>query len=151
MKRPLTAILLAALLAPGLQTGAAASGPLDCELDGDDRCETFSARSNRATNDTAIEIAASPDGTRVFMASMTSYPFGQSADIITTAFDMTGQTLWTKTLGEAGSHEEPTTIVTSPIGDLVAVVGSEGASSPLMRKDGELVATVYRSTTGEEL
>jgi outer membrane protein assembly factor BamB len=105
-------------------------------------------------NDLALDLAMSPDGSKVFVTGQSEREIGNS-DYVTVAFDVTtGARLWVARLnGPANSTDVPSAIAASPDGSRVYVTGySQIGVHPSAQVPIYAATTVaYSAGTGTQL
>jgi WD40 repeat protein len=99
-----------------------------------------------STYDAASAIAASPDGTTVFVAGLAIGP-GVKAGYATIAYDSaTGAELWERSYSGSRHYAGATALALSPDGRTVFVTGSSGHG-----RWAEFATIAYSAATGKEL
>ncbi len=122
---------------------------VDCVLPGDSRCEEWTVSHDVGQFDRMSGMAASPDGSRVFVTGTNGVSGQASNNFITAAFDGgTGAFLWTATYdGPAGIEDVPRMVRVTPDGATVIVAGGiNNAGIGQDRTDYGIVA--YDAATG---
>jgi DNA-binding beta-propeller fold protein YncE len=107
----------------------------------------------KASQDQASAIAASPDGSLVFVTGETQGSGSGNYDYLTIAYDAaTGSVVWSQRYdGPIGDYDHPMTIAVNPDGSAVYVTGTsvDAASGGPLHTDYATIA--YGATTGSRL
>jgi outer membrane protein assembly factor BamB len=135
------ALIMGILITTGLFTPPTATARTDGPL------ELWASRYDAGSSDSAFFIAASPDGSKVYITG-SSTGDSSSFDYATIAYDAaTGASLWTRRFnGPANGNDRAQSIVASPDGSRVFVTGS---SQGAMFDDYATIA--YEAATGAAL
>lgn len=122
MRKIRLCLLLSTLMAVPLALPGAPAAPMGCGVVPVE-CEAWTATYDGGGQDIYGEIVASPDGTRVFVASIQDTPEGRRQAALHAYDAGTGARLWNTTYADEGGPE-PRRIVASPDGSRVHVVGT---------------------------
>jgi WD40 repeat protein len=139
-------LLIAMAIALGPVAGMLGAG----EASAVSTAELWTSRYNGPGNswDRAVSIAASPDGTTVFVVGPSVGGGGRHPDYATVAYEAsTGAQLWTRRYNAGNGDDFPTAVAVSPDGATVFVTGgSMGVSSDL-----DYATIAYGASTGVRL
>jgi hypothetical protein len=162
--RPAAVAVCVLLAAVALPSGSASAADLCAGTAGvDDRCESWTAiyddpAKSPGSYQLEPRIAASADGTRVFMSVIDEHhnsddPYNSPASWVVLGYDgATGVQRWRQEYQGPGGYDRPNAIVASPDGSLVVATGGS-YSKPLLMDGAErdLMTIAYDGSTGRPL
>ncbi len=117
----------------------------------DDRCETWEQRLDESFMDVTLSVAASPDGSRVFVTGATVAGGGR-LDIVTAAYDAeTGEPQWSSKFdGPRALHDIGGSITVSPDSSVVYVAGISDAPNSIGLL-GDYAVIAYDAADGKQI